>query len=82
MMDKSITRLGKHTDALLHVLRGSPGEWFTRSDIAKALEKRKLSSYDIAMLEVLESQGVVEIQHRENRTPIGYEFVYRTASQP
>ncbi len=81
MMDKSLTRLGKHTDVLLNVLKNAPGEWFTRSDIAKALEKKKLSSYDIAMLEVLELQGAIEIQHRENRTPIGYEFVYRTASQ-
>ena len=28
------------------------------------------------MLEILQEKGLVEIQHRDNRTPIGYEFVY------
>lgn len=79
MVEKSISRLEKQSDILLNILREDPGQWFTRSDIAKAIDKRKLSSYDIAMLEILQAQGLVEIRHRENRTPIGYEFVYRTA---
>lgn len=77
MIDKSTSRLEKQSHLLLAVLRDSPGEWLTRSDIAKALEKRKLSPYDIAMLEFLQEKGLIEIQHRDNRTPIGYEFVYR-----
>lgn len=79
-MEKSTSRLGKHTDLLLEILKAAEGEWLTRSDIARALEKRKLSPYDIAMLEILQEKGVVEIQHRDNRTPIGYEFVYRTVN--
>ncbi len=77
MVEKVTSRLGKHSDILLSVLRDASGEWLTRSDIAKLLEKRKLSSYDIAMLEFLQEKGLVEITHRDNRTPIGYEFVYR-----
>ena len=77
MVEKVTSRLSKHSDILLSVLSELPGEWLTRSDIARMLEKRKLSSYDIAMLEILQEKGLVEIEHRDNRTPIGYEFVYR-----
>ena len=81
MVDKSTSRLDKQTDRLLNVLKDSQGEWLTRSSIARALEKRKLSPYDIAMLEVLHERGLVEIRHRDNRTPIGYEFVYRATDE-
>ncbi len=81
MIDRSTSRLDQKTDLLLSVLRESPGEWLTRSDIARALDKRKLSPYDIAMLEILQDKGLIEIQHRDNRTPIGYEFVYRTTDR-
>lgn len=81
MAEKTVSRLEKQTDILLNVLKDAPGKWFTRSAIARAMHKRRLSSYDIAMLEILQVQGLVEIQHRENRTPIGYEFVYRTTDQ-
>lgn len=81
MLDRTTTRLGKHVDTLMSILRRTPGEWVNRSDIAKALEKRRLSSYDIAMLEILHEKGMIEIELRDNRTPIGYEFVYRTNEQ-
>jgi hypothetical protein len=80
MVEKVTSRLSKQSDILLNVLSESPDDWLTRSDIARMLDKRKLSSYDIAMLEILQEKGLVEIQHRDNRTPIGYEFVYRITS--
>jgi hypothetical protein len=33
------------------------------------------------MLEILQEKGLIDIQHRDNRTPIGYEFVYRTTEE-
>ncbi|MAS37349.1 MAG: hypothetical protein CL610_25330 [Anaerolineaceae bacterium] len=81
MVEKVTSRLGKQSDMLLRVLKETPEDWLTRSDIARLLEKRKLSSYDIAMLEVLQEKGLIEIEHRDNRTPIGYEFVYRITEQ-
>ena len=81
MVEKVTSRPGKQSDMLLRVLKETPEDWLTRSDIARLLEKRKLSSYDIAMLEVLQEKGLIEIEHRDNRTPIGYEFVYRITEQ-
>jgi hypothetical protein len=77
MVEKVTSRLGRQSDLLLNVLKDTSNDWLTRSDIARLLEKRKLTSYDIAMLEVLQEKGLIEIGHRDNRTPIGYEFVYR-----
>ena len=79
MVEKVTSRLSKQSDTLLNVLKDSPGEWLTRSEIARMLDKRKLSAYDIAMLEILQEKELIEIKHRDNRTPIGYEFVYRVA---
>ena len=80
-MEKVKSRLNKQSDILLSALKEKPGEWVTRSEIARILDKRKLSSYDIAMLEILQEKGLIDIQHRDNRTPIGYEFVYRTTEE-
>lgn len=81
MVEKVTSRLSKQSDVLLSVLKESAGEWLNRSDIARMLDKRKLSAYDIAMLEILQEKGLIEIQHRDNRTPIGYEFVYRATER-
>ncbi len=75
-VERMTSRLSVQSDVLLQVLRNASGDWLTRSSIARRLRKRRLSAYDIAMLEILQEKGLVEIQHRENRTPIGYEFVY------
>lgn len=75
-MERITSRLSVQSDRLLHVLRSADDDWLTRSSIARKLRKRRLSAYDIAMLEILQEKGLVEIRHRENRTPIGYEFVY------
>jgi hypothetical protein len=81
MVEKVTSRLNEQSDRLLNVLKDAAGDWLTRSEIARMLEKRKLSAYDIAMLEILQEKGQVEIQHRDNRTPIGYEFVYRATEE-
>ena len=75
-VERRTSRLSMQSDRLLNVLRNAEDDWLTRSSIARKLRKRRLSAYDIAMLEILQEKGLVEIQHRENRTPIGYEFVY------
>ncbi len=75
-VERTTSRLSIQSELLLRVLRSAEDDWLTRSSIARQLRKRRLSAYDIAMLEILQEKGLVEIQHRENRTPIGYEFVY------
>ncbi len=71
------SRLTEQAHKLLEILRTTGAEWKNRKDIARAIGKRRLTPYDIALLELLQEKGMVEIQSRNNGTPIGYEWVYR-----
>jgi hypothetical protein len=71
-----VSRLTDQAQKLLEILRATGQDWMNRKDIARAIGKRRLTPYDIALLELLQEKGLVEIQSRENGTPIGYEWVY------
>lgn len=70
------SRLTEQAQKLLEILRSTGVDWMNRKDIARAIGKRRLTPYDIALLELLQDKGLVEIQSRPNGTPIGYEWVY------
>jgi len=70
------SRLTEQAHKLLEILRETRIPWMNRKDIAKAIGKRRLTPYDIALLELLQDRGLVEIKSRPNGTPIGYEWVY------
>lgn len=70
------SRLTEQAQKLLEILKDTRMEWMNRKDIARAIGKRRLTPYDIALLELLQDKGLVEIKSRENGTPIGYEWVY------
>jgi hypothetical protein len=70
------SRLTEQAQKLLEILRETRIPWMNRKDIAKTLGKRRLTPYDIALLELLSERGLVEIKSRPNGTPIGYEWVY------
>lgn len=70
------SRLAEQAQRLLEILRETRTPWMNRKEIARAIGKRRLTPYDIALLELLQEQGLVEIQSRTNGTPIGYEWVY------
>jgi hypothetical protein len=75
-----VSRLTDQAQKLLEILRATGQDWMNRKDIARAIGKRRLTPYDIALLELLQEKGLVEIQSRENGTPIGYEWVYHARS--
>jgi hypothetical protein len=70
------SRLTEQAQKLLEILRNDRVQWMNRKEIARAIGKRRLTPYDIALLELLQDRGLVEIQSRPNGTPIGYEWVY------
>jgi hypothetical protein len=73
------SRLTEQAQKLLEILRDNRYPWMNRKEIAKAIGKRRLTPYDIALLELLQERGLVEIKSRPNGTPIGYEWVYHAA---
>ena len=71
-----VSRLTEQAQRLLEILQSTRLPVMNRKDIAKAIGKRRLTPYDIALLELLQERGLVEITSRPNATPIGYEWVY------
>lgn len=76
-----LSELTEHAHKLLEILRGTDITWMNRKDIARAIGKRRLTPYDIALLELLQDKGLVEIESRANGTPIGYEWVYHAPTE-
>lgn len=70
-----------HARKLLEVLQNHSGQWLNRKAIAEGVGKRRLTPYDIELLQRLVDEGLAEIGKRPNPTPIGYEYAYRTAQR-
>lgn len=70
------TEVTPHGEKLLQALR-SAREWMNRKAIAHAIGKRRLTPYDLALLELLVSQGKVEVEKRDYDSVIPYQWVYR-----
>ena len=62
-------------DHLLKILRTS-GEWMTRTQIAQAIGRSRLTPYDISCLELLATQALVETRQAK-RGLFGTRWEYR-----
>lgn len=62
--------------AILTALRDK-GDWMTRDELATATGKRTLSPNDRNHLDDMEREGVIEVQQRPIKSPLGYELRYR-----
>jgi hypothetical protein len=74
-------RITPQAERLFNILQAAGGEWMSRRDIARALDRRKLAPYDIGMLDTLQAAGLIDCGKRPNQTPIGYEWVYRAVGE-
>ena len=66
-----------HAVKILEALQTRPGEWLKRKDIAELMGRRRLTPYDIELLQRLCDVGAAEIGKRPNPTPIRHEYAYR-----
>lgn len=66
---------------LLAALKDAGGVWLTRKAIAEAVGKKRLTPYDVALLELLVNQGDAEAEKRPHEGPITYEWVYRAKAE-
>ena len=55
----------------------SSTEWLTRSQIAAAIGKRKLTPYDTLLLDLLAERGLIESRQREGGSREGFTWEYR-----
>jgi hypothetical protein len=52
-------------------------DWCTRDELAKGLKKNRLTPHDIALLERLAAEGLIETKKRDRPGRIGFEFIHR-----
>jgi DNA-binding response OmpR family regulator len=75
--EQRIDQLTNHQWKLLEVLIKADSQWVTRRQIATAIGKRRLIPYDIGCLKMLQEKELVDMEHINDNTPIGYQVVYR-----
>lgn len=75
-----VDQLTNHQWKLLEVLIKADAQWVTRRQIATAIGKRRLIPYDIGCLKMLQEKNLVDIEHVNDNTPIGYQVVYRIST--
>lgn len=75
--ERAAGELTPHMKKILDALR-SAGDWMNRAQLAEALGKKRLTPYDVQILDGLATAGTVEAQRREKPGFIPYEWVYRS----
>lgn len=80
MMPESSKPVAKNTtpksDFILDALR-SQDAWMSRADIAAKMGKKVLNKWDMALLELLISQGLVQVEKRQVHGGIGFAWMYK-----
>jgi predicted transcriptional regulator len=67
--------LTQHQLRLLQIVYESGERWLTRAQVAKGLNKRRLTPYDINCLRLLAEKGIVQEGQQETSAP-GSDFAY------
>lgn len=74
-LDAQLQKLTPHQTKIIQVLYDSGNSWLTRSKVAKALGKRRLTPYDINCLTMLSEAGILECSTQDTTAP-GSDFAY------
>lgn len=69
-------RVTAHAEKLQRALEGSRNKWLTRLEIAHAVGKKRLTPYDIVLLEFLADQNLIRMQQEDGFSREGYRWVY------
>ena len=74
-LDAYLGNLTPHQFKIVQVLYDAGSEWLTRAMVAKRLEKRRLTPYDINCLTMLVDKNIIEISTQPTSAP-GSDFAY------
>ena len=70
------SRITAHGYKLLEGLERRRNQWLTRKEVALVIGKKRLTPYDIAMLELLAEQGHIDMDQQEGYSRDGYRWIY------
>ena len=76
MPDQPLTA---HAQKMLGIITAR-ADWTSRAMIARALGKRRLTPYDVQLLEDMTARNLIETRQRESNTPIGTAYEYKVKS--
>lgn len=74
-IDAHMQELTPHQLKIVQAVYDGGGKWLTRSKVARALGKRRLTPYDINCLKMLTDMGIVETSTQPTSAP-GSDFAY------
>lgn len=74
-LDNFIRELTPHQLRLLQAVYDGGRRWLTRANMARAINKRRLTPYDINCLKMLAEEGIIEESTQDTNAP-GSDFAY------
>lgn len=74
-LDEYLQTLTPHQFKIMQVMYDSGSEWLTRAMVAKRLDKKRLTPYDINCLVMLSEKKVLETSTQPTTAP-GSDFAY------
>jgi len=74
-LDAYLQKLTPHQRKILQLMYDAGGEWLTRAMVAKRLDKRRLTPYDINCLTMLSEKKVLQMDTQPTTAP-GSDFAY------
>ena len=69
-------RITTHAEKLRGVLEESRNQWLTRRQIALKIGKKRLTPYDIDLLDLLAEHGIIQREQNEGYSREGYRWIY------
>lgn len=73
--DEFIRKLTPHQRKILQLMYDAEGDWLTRAMVAKRLNKRRLTPYDINCLNMLAEENILMMETQPTTAP-GSDFAY------
>lgn len=74
-LDEILRDMTPHRLKIIQAIYNGDGEWMTRSQVARALGKRRLTPYDISCLQMLTDKSIIVTSTRPTTAP-GSDFAY------
>jgi predicted DNA-binding ArsR family transcriptional regulator len=68
--------LTEHAQKIYHAISAQRNQWLTRAQIARMIGKNRLTPYDIALLDRLVEEEMIDSQQEQGFSREGYRWVY------
>jgi len=69
-------RITAHAEKMLDGFNKHRNEWLTRKDIAVMIGKKRLTPYDIDLLELMAERDLIRMEQEEGYSREGYRWIY------